>query len=83
MGKNYKHGRINHTAGIYVIGQVHTQTVEGFLCLLKRRIGGVYHSVSTKYLQSHCYEYSPRNNRRAGHEVMSSSFLSQVVLKAE
>jgi transposase-like protein len=83
MGKNYKHERINHTAGIYVMGQVHTQTIEGFWSLLKRGIGGVYHSVSTKYLQSYCDEYSFRYNRRAGNEPMFTSLLSQVVAKAE
>jgi transposase-like protein len=83
MGKNYKHERINHTAGIYVMGETHTQTIEGFWSLLKRGIGGVYHSVSTKYLQSYCDEYSFRYNRRAGNEAMFTSLLSQVVAKAE
>ncbi len=83
MGKNYKHERINHTAGIYVMGRVHTQTIEGFWSLLKRGIQGVYHSVSTKYLQSYCDEYSFRYNRRAGNEPMFASLLSQVVAKAE
>jgi transposase len=83
MGKNYKHERINHTAGIYVMGHVHTQTIEGFWSLLKRGIEGVYHSVSTKYLQSYCNEYSFRYNRRAGNEPMFTSLLSQVVAKAE
>jgi hypothetical protein len=83
MGKSYKHERINHTAGIYVMGQVHTQTIEGFWSLLKRGIGGVYHSVSTKYLQSYCDEYSFRYNRRAGNEPMFTSLLSQVVAQAE
>jgi transposase len=83
MGKNYKHERINHSAGVYVIGAVHTQTIEGFWSLLKRGIGGVYHSVSTKYLQTYCGEYAFRYNRRAGNEPMFSSLLSQVVAKAE
>ncbi len=83
MGKSYKHERINHSAGIYVMGKVHTQTIEGFWSLLKRGIGGVYHSVSTKYLQSYCDEYSFRYNRRAGNEPMFTSLLSQVVAKAE
>jgi transposase len=83
MGKSYRHQRINHSAGIYVMGKVHTQTIEGFWSLLKRGIGGVYHSVSTKYLQSYCDEYSFRYNRRAGKEPMFTSLLSQVVAKAK
>jgi transposase len=83
MGHNYKHERINHTAGIYVMGHVHTQTIEGFWSLLKRGIEGVYHSVSTKYLQSYCDEYSFRYNRRMDNQPMFKSLLDQVVAKAE
>jgi transposase len=83
MGNNYNHHRINHTAGIYVMGHVHTQTIEGFWSLLKRGIEGVYHSVSTKYLQSYCNEYSFRYNRRMDNQPMFKSLLDQVVSKAE
>jgi len=83
LGKQYKHERINHAAGIYVMGHVHTQTIEGFWSLLKRGIGGVYHSVSTKYLQSYCDEYSFRYNRRTDNQPMFKSLLDQVVAKAE
>lgn len=79
----YQHNRIQHTARVYVMGDVHTQTIEGFWSLLKRGIEGVYHSVSTKYLQSYCNEYSFRYNRRAGNEPMFTSLLAQVVAKAE
>jgi transposase len=83
MSNEYTHERINHTAGIYVMGDIHTQSIEGFWSLLKRGIGGVYHSVSTKYLQSYCDEYSFRYNRRAGDQPMFTSLLSQVAAKAE
>ena len=48
------------------MGHVHTQTIEGFWSLLKRGIEGVYHSVSTKYLQTYCDEYAFRYNRAHG-----------------
>lgn len=48
MEQGYTHHRINHAAKVYVMGHVHTQTIEGFWSLLKRGIGGVYHSVSAK-----------------------------------
>jgi transposase-like protein len=60
----YVHRRINHSSKVYVIGNVHTNTVEGFWSLIKRGIGGVYHSVSQKYLQTYLDEYSFRYNRR-------------------
>jgi transposase len=61
---NYHHHRINHSQGIYVVGDVHTNTIEGFWSLVKRGLGGVYHSVSKKYLQSYLNEYAFRYNHR-------------------
>jgi transposase len=61
---DYEHKRINHSQGVYVIGDVHTNTIEGFWSLVKRGIGGVYHSVSKKYLQTYLNEYAFRYNHR-------------------
>jgi transposase len=49
----YNHRRINHSSKVYVVGDVHTNTIEGFWSLVKRGLGGVYHQVSQKYLQSY------------------------------
>jgi transposase-like protein len=81
--KGYNHRRINHSAGIYVMGDIHTQTIEGFWSLVKRGIGGVYHAVSHKYLQSYLNEYAFRYNRRNANEPMFVSLLEQVTAKAE
>jgi transposase len=81
--KGYNHRRINHSAGVYVMGDVHTQTIDGFWSLIKRGIGGVYHAVSQKYLQTYLDEYSYRYNRRAASEPMFTSLLNQAVAKAE
>lgn len=64
MPAGYKHRRIKHSARVYVKGNVHTNTIEGFWSLVKRGIGGVYHQVSQKYLQTYLDEYSFRYNRR-------------------
>ena len=80
--KGYNHRRINHSAGIYVMGNIHTQTIEGFWSLVKRGIGGVYHSVSKKYLQSYLDEYAFRYNRREAGQPMFVSLLEQVADKA-
>jgi transposase len=74
----YTHHRIKHSAKVYVVGEIHTNTVEGFWSLIKRGIGGVYHSVSQKYLQTYLDEYSFRYNRRFDEQPMFTSFLHQV-----
>lgn len=60
----YAHKRIRHAQRVYVSGDVHTNTIEGFWSTVKRGIGGVYHNVSAKYLQTYLDEYSFRYNRR-------------------
>ena len=47
----YGHRRVNHTARVYVSGDAHTNTIEGFWSLKKNGIRGIYHNVSAKYLQ--------------------------------
>jgi transposase len=79
----YEHRRINHSAGVYVVGTTHTNTIEGFWSLVKRGIGGVYHSVSKKYLQTYLDEYSFRYNRRNNGQPMFTSLLEQVSERAE
>lgn len=65
LGARYKaHHRIRHEDKVYVQGNVHTQTVEGFFGLLKNGIRGVYHSVSSEYLQSYLDEFAFRYNAR-------------------
>jgi hypothetical protein len=47
----YEHRRIHHTARVYVDGNVHTNTIEGFWSLVKNGIRGSHHAVSAKHLQ--------------------------------
>jgi transposase-like protein len=60
----FDHKKINHMEKVYVSGDVHTNTIEGFWSLVKRGIDGVYHSVSAKHLQSYLNEYAWRYNHR-------------------
>lgn len=79
----YQHRRVNHSAGVYVMGDAHTNTIEGFWSLVKRGIGGVYHSVGKGYLQSYVDEYRFRYNRRNDGQPMFTSLLAQVWERAE
>lgn len=76
--KGYEHKRVHHAQKIYVIGDAHTNSIEGFWSLVKNGIRGVYHSVSSKYLQTYFDEYSFRYNRRHDITPMFRSFLTQV-----
>ena len=79
----YEHRRIQHKQNIYVMGDVHTQTIEGFWSLVKNGLRGVYHSVSRKYLQTYLDEYSFRYNRRDQGNLIFNAFLKRVVERAE
>lgn len=78
LPEGYTHRRIHHASKVYVQGDVHTQTIEGFWSLVKRGIGGVYHSVSHKYLQSYLDEYSFRYNRRNKGNLIFNDVLKRV-----
>jgi transposase-like protein len=78
----FTHHRINHTAKVWVMGDIHTNTIEGFWSLVKRGIGGVYHQVSQKYLQSYLDEYTFRYNRRDQGNLIFTSILKKVSEKA-
>lgn len=76
--KGHAHYRVKHSAKVYVDGNVHTQTIEGFWSLFKRGLSGVYHSVSTAWLQGYIDEYVFRYNHRLDDVPMFFAFLSQV-----
>lgn len=65
LEKEFKeHNVIAHSRHIYVRGNVHTNTIEGFWSLLKRGILGIYHHVSPKHLHRYCEEFEYRYNTR-------------------
>jgi transposase-like protein len=78
----YVHRRIRHSAKIYVSGDIHTQAIEGFWSLVKRGIGGVYHSVSAKYLQTYLDEYAFRYNLRDRGNLLFRAILARVSERA-
>lgn len=59
---------INHSAGLYVEGDVHTNTIEGFFGNLKTGMRGAYKKVSRRWLQSYLDEYAWRYNERTNRD---------------
>ena len=78
--EGYNHRRINHSAKVYVSGDVHTNTIEGFWSLVKRGIDGVYHSVSAKHLQGYLNEYTWRYNARHAPQARFEALLGRAAL---
>jgi transposase len=65
LGREFAdHKVINHSGGVYVWGDTHTNTIEGFFGNLKTGMRGAYKGVSRKWLQSYLDEYAWRYNRR-------------------
>ena len=79
VGQRYAgHRRIRHENKVYVQGDTHTQTVEGFFGLFKNGVRGVYHAISTTYLQDYLNEYAFRYNRRNSSTPMFWAILNRV-----
>lgn len=64
LAGDYPHAFVRHSAGEYVVGAVHTQTIEGFWSLIKRGIMGTSHKVSAKYLPLYVAAFEFRYNNR-------------------
>jgi transposase-like protein len=62
--KRTNHKKINHSSGVYVMGDIHTNTVESAFSLLKRGIMGTWHRISAKHLAAYLDEMTFRFNRR-------------------
>src|SRR5580658_5673922 len=63
-GLTNRHKTIKHKSGVYVDGDIHTNTVENSFSLLKRGIVGSWHRISAKHLESYLQEMEFRFNRR-------------------
>lgn len=58
------HKTIKHSSGVYVMGDIHTNTVESAFSLLKRGVIGTWHRLSAKHLAAYLEEMEFRFNRR-------------------
>jgi len=59
-----EHETVTHSAGEYVRGDVHTNSVEGFLGVFKRGMKGIYQHSSEAYLHPYLAEFDLRYNHR-------------------
>ncbi len=60
-----EHGTVNHSAGEYVRGDAHTNTLENYYSIFKRGMKGVYQHCSEKHLHRYVAEFDFRYNARS------------------
>ncbi len=73
LGKEFPHGIVRHIDKEYVVGSVHTNTIEGFWSLMKRGVIGTYHKVSAKYMPLYVAEFQFRYNNRNNPEIFAEA----------
>lgn len=56
--KEHRHAAVNHSAGQYVMGDVHTNGIESFWAIVKRANMGIFHHWSTKHLDRYLTEFA-------------------------
>jgi transposase-like protein len=71
--KTYPHATVDHAKGQYVVGAVHTQTIEGFWSIFKRGIVGSFHKVSAKYMPLYVAEFQFRYNNRFNDDIFGAA----------
>ena len=64
MFNRLRHESVNHSAGEYVRGMVHTNGIESFWAVLKRAHKSVYHKISRKHLHRYIADFAARHGVR-------------------
>lgn len=73
LGDTFPHGTVVHSKKQYVVGAIHTNTIEGFWSLFKRSIVGSFHQVSKKYLPLYIAEAQFRYNNRHNPNIFGAA----------
>jgi hypothetical protein len=73
LDSEYPHAIIDHSLGQYVVGAVHTNTIEGFWSIFKRGVVGTFHKVSAKYLPLYVAEFEFRYNNRQNADIFGAA----------
>lgn len=69
----FNHQTVNHSGRQYVVGAVHTNTIEGFWSIFKRGVVGSFHKVSAKYLPLYVAEFQFRYNNRKNEDIFGAA----------
>jgi hypothetical protein len=69
----YSRRAVEYQKHQYVIGAVHTNTIEGFWSTFKRGVVGTFHKISAKYLPLYVAEFQFRYNNRANADIFGTA----------
>jgi hypothetical protein len=69
----FPHAVVDHSKKQYVIGAVHTNTIEGFWSIFKRGVVGTFHKMSAKYMPLYVAEFQFRYNNRFNPDMFGSA----------
>jgi IS1 family transposase len=73
LKKDYPLASVDHSKGQYVIGAIHTNTIEGFWSIFKRGVVGTFHKVSAKYMPLYVAEFQFRYNNRMNADIFGAT----------
>jgi hypothetical protein len=73
LNSEYPHGQVDHSMGEYVVGAIHTNTIEGFWSIFKRGVVGTFHKVSAKYMPLYVAEFQFRYNNRMNEDIFGTA----------
>jgi IS1 family transposase len=69
----FPHEMVDHKRHQYVVGAVHTNTIEGFWSIFKRGVVGTFHKMSAKYMPLYVAEFQFRYNNRNNPDMFGSA----------
>ena len=73
LGKEFPHGVVDHAKGQYVVGAIHTNSIEGFWSIFKRGVMGTFHKMSAKYMLFYVAEFQFRYNNRMNEDIFGTA----------
>ncbi len=71
--KEYPRQTVEHHRKQYVVGAVHTNTIEGFWSIFKRGVVGTFHKMSVKYMPLYVAEFQFRYNHRFNPDMFGTA----------
>lgn len=64
---------VHHARHEYVVGAIHTNSIDSFCSMIKRDIIGAFYKISKKYLQLYVAEFVFRYNNRRDRDIFGAA----------